>query len=400
MELEYYRKALTLIDAQVDEDGFVVSNGDSSLNFKINKRFLVIPTEAILKKSAWETQIPFHPLCETSISNKRSIVLDKFIDLANFNLDIRIRNIISIISEKLSDKVSMPPDAMMMLSALCPDASENLKDDVAKIFITPITSGTIPKASERVLTVSLKRNVNYDSKKYKAVARATCMPYDEDEADTHFFGIKCKSKKNVRSIKGLLQLVLGGIEDLDVYSTATNTPMAPLWTAYTKTVGKIHEHLNSILDTFELNDKFEDVDTSFLEMNAEAAKIKIDVPSLSDNRGEYVEKDLAEGESPKTEPVQTATNHNTRQQPEPAQTNSIFSQAVNGTVQNEQFTRNLGGFSRHQEQGGGSIFAQAAAAASNPSLSNSSNAPRGRPGTGGGFSTVNSMGTRFSRSIL
>lgn len=315
MSLEYYKSALSLIDSKVLENAMVVSNGDDDVHIRVKKRKLVLPTEEILVEADWENKIPFHPLCEISITNKRSPVLDRFIELANANLDIRLRNVISQIVKRLSlaDEVKLtdskkkgssksktevsarysplPPDALELMAVACPDITKKTTSDADKIFIEPLTSGSLPKASERVLTVALKRNASHDGKKYKAVTKAVCMPYDEDEEEGYFFGVKCSSKASSRSIKGIVNEVLGGFDQLDTYTTATNTTQAPMWTSYTKTLGKIHDHLNGIISLFELDDMFETVDTSFLEMGKEAAKLKVLIPSMEDSRGEYVDED-------------------------------------------------------------------------------------------------------------
>ena len=311
MNLDYYKKALTLIDGQVNDDGFVVSNGDETVYFKVKKRKLVLPTEELLKESNWKENIPFHPLCETSISNKRSPILDKFIELANFNLDIRLRNLISEITRKLSLGETLPPDAMELMAAVCPEITKKTHEDAVKIFTAPITAGTIPKAAERVLTVSLTRNAENEGKRYKAVSKVTCMPYDSEEADTHFFGHKCTSKKSAKSIKGILDTVVGGLDSLDVYTTATNITTAPLWNAYTKTMGKIHTHLNTLIALFEMEDLFEAVDPSFIEMNKEANQIKLLIPSMADSRGEYVEKDSDEPAAPTANSSTETSRHQT-----------------------------------------------------------------------------------------
>lgn len=412
MSLDYYKSVLTLIDSKVLDNAMVVSNGDESVHIKVAKRKLVLPTEEVLKESDWEKVIPFHPLCEISITNKRSPILERFIELANANLDIRLRNVISQIVKRLSladdlkvtdskkksktkTEVSsryepLPPDALELMATACPDITKKTTDDADKIFIEPLTSGTLPKASERVLTVTLKRNAEHESKKYKALTKVSCVPYDEDEEEGYFFGVKCSSKASARSIKGIVNEVIGGFDQLEVYTTATNTTQAPMWTSYTKTMGKIHDHLNGIISLFELDDLFETVDTRFLEMSKEAAKLKTMIPSLSDSRGEYIDEDQ--------EPTETkGTNTSPVTKPASAKpaTNSLMSMASKSEALERQSSPSLFGNETRQSTGGMSLMAQAAQASSRSRVGanhNHASDRRQRPGSQSAFSGTGSFG--------
>jgi len=397
MNLDYYKKALTLIDAKVNDDGFVVSNGDETVFFKVKKRKLVLPTDELLKESNWKENIPFHPLCETSISNKRSPILDKFIELANFNLDIRLRNLVTEIARKLSLGETLPPDAMELMAAVCPEITKKTHEDAVKIFTAPITSGVIPKANERVLTVSLTRNAENEGKRYKAVSKVTCMPYDEDEVETHFFGHKCTSKKSAKSIKGILDTVVGGLDTLDVYTTATNITSAPLWNAYTKTMGKIHTHLNGLITLFEMEGLFEEIDPTFIEMNKEANQIKLMIPSMADSRGEYVEKDSDEPVAPSAN-VNRVSNNDRNERVQQSQPTIMQMASQSNSLNSNMFGR------QHERQSQpvatGSMMSQASRAEThgyNGRAANHNDGPRSRQ-RGGSTRQVNFQGNFQSRS--
>lgn len=315
-DLDYYIKALTMADLAVTEAGAVVF-GEEDKAVKVNKRDLVLPTRKVLEASDWENVIPFHPLCEANINNKRSLVLEKFILLSNFNLDHTVRKLMSIIATKLSDNVTLPPDALETISEICQEATKFTADDVNKIFIKPLSAGP-PKAADRALTVSLKRNDTHDGKKYRAVAKLVSLPYNADDKEGEFFGIKCSSKQSSRAIKGLFNYIVDGVESLEVFTTATNTTVASQWTAYTKTLGKIHEHLNQIKTLFELTDEFNEVDTGFLTMTKEMSKLKSNLPSLEDNRGEYVDEEVGEVKAPeadKTVPLHKQRDGKAKREP-------------------------------------------------------------------------------------
>lgn len=299
--LQYYIQAQSMQSCTVDEDGYVVLSSSTDRKVKVavdgKEKFLIIPLPEKLKDPDWENEVAFHPLSEISMATKTSPVYDKFFKNAQSVLDLRIRTLAIMILTDLVSDTDLPPDALEWVSDLDIHILKKTDKEANSVLLDVLKKTPIVGASQRIVNISNRKNEQFGGKRYKSVCLVKSVLMSKDlksDDDKSVFGHKCKSEKTATAIRKVVHGIIGGVEGLseDGYihglESTSNSSTAPMWTTLTNTLAKIHNNINMIIDAFEYNDSFTEIHTDFVNMKKERNDIKLYIPSLDGNKGQFV----------------------------------------------------------------------------------------------------------------
>lgn len=297
--VEFYYKILESLDLPADSQMMVSYRmPDGTLTpFTVDNRRLVIPERQILQTLSRETQIAFHPLCESIILGD-SPVITKLRQMINMKVNAML-SLLVIDLAAIASSPSQHPSEYLPLLEMVPEITVKTLDVISKIIDQTSVTG-----DNSLIKIYLKRKAKgpTDGVDYRRAGIVTYPLLDElrGTSDT-VYGVKV-SKKDRRTIIGLLEYILGPGITSEFYGS--NSLIAPnfeaLLLAFYHTASRIsnvalifRNHIENIMAICPKLDWF--------EMMGDMSQYRGAIPALDGNEGMWVD-----GTNPPPAPIQGA----------------------------------------------------------------------------------------------
>lgn len=312
--LDFYKKVLTSLNFQVDDDGLVSFVGpDGGVRpTTVDKRRLVLPTDCHMRNGFGEDLQPFHPICENIARKGASPVLATLQRTAKAMVAFYVNTITESLMAVAADP-SLHKD-------LPPECSEYLKkvsqaDKKALTAFKELMKRAIAK--NQLISFYLKNGGKYQGDKVNrlCVVRFPIMDQLDTEEDT-VLGVKLR-KKDKKTISALLHYAIPFGDDPEEYSAGSNSRVAPFFDAFLKAYAKIAHRINKLIHRYNkpLNLDLQSIALTYEEDLENLGQFYDKLPTLRGNEGA-----LAKGETETPAPAPTTTSEPTPTKPTPAPT--------------------------------------------------------------------------------
>ena len=308
-----YKDILESAGLSVDNDSVVcLPTPAEDVPTIIDGKFLVLPTDDILRNPNWEDTIAFHPLSENVVRGE-SEVLKKLREI----LLTRATNVLTEVTSQLihiasntSMHKSLSPTQSEFLSHL-PEADKKMVDTYLKMI-----ASSSPVGANRFISMYLKRGGTHDGVKYNRLCVVDLPVLNADEDERSIFGVKMRIK-DLSSIRDLITYTLPGD-----YTCGSKSQTAPYFQALLMSYIALMEDLNKVVKLFKKI--FQNGDDLITDLSWKAeitclSDMRDLIPILDGNQGTAVKGATEEPKEvelkPATRTVQRTAGNNQVQRP-------------------------------------------------------------------------------------
>lgn len=256
---------LQLYESILNSAGLVVSK-DGSVSVALDRRNepltikgkrLVIPTKEQLKTPDFSNRIVFHPLAENLLASETDAFQRyRTCMVSRFNVVIgALMNKLMTIAASPAEHKKLTPEQNEYLLAL-KDVDEKCVENLKKIL------GKVPlkNSAESFVSMYVKRNGSYEGNKVPRVAVVNFPFYGllkQAEDDRTVLDIKLRVR-DYTAVKALLEYIIPDVEDPgEKYNSGSDSKFAPYLISFMRSVKKLAEHLNHLVDLYCSDDKEE-----------------------------------------------------------------------------------------------------------------------------------------------
>lgn len=294
--VDLYKSILDTAGMSADAEGFVsfrLAKTESKPVIVAGKR-LVLPTRDQLAQGDFQNRIVFHPLTE-SIVRGESEVLSAFRERLNSRMNF-ILGCLSIrlmtIGTSTAMHAGMSPDQTEFLSAVksADEGTIRRLTDIAKKLMV----GDTNKAFAHMY---VRRNVTHGGKKHLRLGVVGFPLYEElckvpaPKTPNEVYGVELR-KADRAAIKGLIEYILPDVATPEAYYSPSNSTIAPTTDALMKTVIKLGDQINTVVELFGklIDDDYEsllfngDWEETFKDLTVIDTQIKM-IPVQAGNEG-------------------------------------------------------------------------------------------------------------------
>lgn len=244
--LDLYTSILTNLGFDITPDGVIKTIiGEDKSQFLVDGKPCLMPTFANLRKP--DNKEFFHPLREDMVGGESKLItaMRRFIVL-------RANVILSSIALDLFN-IAASPTLQKALTAeqsgLTTGIGEVDEGSVKKLM-TIVAAMAKQDPYKSFVSMYSRRGGSIDGKNYKRICVVSFPLYDELLKDEpKVFGVKV-SEKNRAAILSLLRFMFPGIEDDDMYSSGSNSKVAPFFDSLINSTLKIYSSINDLLDVY------------------------------------------------------------------------------------------------------------------------------------------------------
>ena len=236
----------------VESLGFAVRGGrvifiadDGEEDILVADKMLVLPDDRFLKRPDWETETPFHPLCENPHRGESEVV-KLVLETAVANLNITMLGLVT----HLFANVVCIKDTKVLTT----EQSEILTyvsngGDKTKAAIVGMI-GWIKKKNEAdsLISCNLRRRCPLGDKKFERVC-VVRFPFAEMTKKDEPYGLKTNAE--IDALRGLFDFIVPGWQNEDTYSVGTNTFTAPYFTSIIMMYGALGIRFNEVIDQYK-----------------------------------------------------------------------------------------------------------------------------------------------------
>lgn len=284
---QFYREELLpLAGVDIDDEG-ALSVGE--LPCMLDGKRLRLPTETFLANPDWETNVAFHPLSEI-ITRGESEVLAYYRRVTEIMLNGRITMLMDGLIRICADVGLQKAlkSAQVPLTQVFPDADAKSLDAISKI-----TNSMAPNPLHRYIKLNLKRGVDDDKSKRKAVVN---FPFAEalleNEKTRDVFGVKLR-KVDFNGFRAIVEYIFEDTLDAlpEKYSVVGNPPVAPYLSILLKAINKIQKRINHLGKLFSpILPTLSDVitTTKCTDYKATIEACSGEIPTLTYNEGTII----------------------------------------------------------------------------------------------------------------
>lgn len=288
----------------VESLGFAVRGGrvisidkDGEEDVTIEGKFLVLPDDKFLKNPNWETEVPFHPLCENPHRGESDVV-KMVLETAVANLNVSLLGLtVHLFADVvcIDDTKRLSTEQAELLTFVS-NAGKNTK----KAIIGMVKYFSTNPDAEPLIKCNLRRRCPLGDERFERVC-VVRFPFAEMDRKDNPYGLKTNSEMD--ALRGLLDFILPGWENDDSWSVGTNTFTAPYFTSILMMYGKLGTRLNQVIDLYkDLVPSLEDYRIQGIEyvmekLNTEgyAKSLSESIPALGDsNKGSIETKKAPE----------------------------------------------------------------------------------------------------------
>ena len=286
--LTLYKAILESLNVLPDKDGLLSFHyqGQTFPAIVDDKR-LTLPTPELLRAGDWTNLQPFHPLSENLLRGE-SAVLKKTKAIMNLRLSQVIMDLMKqfvTLGADTSKHAKLSPKAQELLSHI-PEVDEKSEQAIDKIIDASDWEGP-----NRFMSLYLKRGGTLQGRKYHRLAVVSFPILEQFDNDDHtVFGVKLR-KKDFVAFKSLLLYILPDAEDLETYSAASSSLVAPYFDALLHAFANVAEQLNKIVHTHrkQLDNADElQIPLAWLNEIDDLAKYRDLIPPLAGNDGDLI----------------------------------------------------------------------------------------------------------------
>lgn len=249
--VKFYKNMLHSLNVESNDESrlsLVISTGDDGDDLEqkclANGKRVVLPSNDLLKSGDWTGMIPFHPLSENLLRGESEII--HF--LRNI-IQFRLAGVIGILTSELLDIAASPKEHVDMSPSECEYLSlvPDVDDKTLKVLDKVLKNGL-----GDMVKVYLKRNGTLKGKEHRRVASVNFPIWDELTSEgTKIYRTSAGNKKNKKAIADLFNYVIPNAGDRDLWSTSSDSDIAPYFHALLRSYAHVAEHLNSLVDKHE-----------------------------------------------------------------------------------------------------------------------------------------------------
>lgn len=242
--VDFYRTVVESLGFTVRGNKVVLIHRDGEEDMMVANKQLVLPDDTFLRSPNWETEIPFHPLCENP-QRGESDVVKMVLESAVANLNV---SLLGVLVHLYTDVVSIDDTKKLTTeqAELLPFVSSSGKN-LRKAILGLVGKIDMSDDQHSLLTCVLRRRCPLGDVKYERVCVVRFPFADMDRKDTPY-GLKTVAEFD--TLRGLLDFVLPGWENDDAWSVGTNSFVAPYFTSVMMMYGKLGKRLNEVIDQY------------------------------------------------------------------------------------------------------------------------------------------------------
>ena len=305
--VKFYENMLHSLNVESNDESRLslvipTDDGEDDLEQKClaNGKRVVLPSNDLLKSGDWTGMIPFHPLSENLLRGESEII--HF--LRNI-IQFRLAGVIGILTSELLDIAASPKDHVDMSPSECEYLSlvADVDEKTLKVLDKVLKNGL-----GDLVKVYLKRNGTLKGKEHRRVASVNFPIWDELISDgIKIYRTSAGNKKNKKAIANLFNYVIPNADDRDLWSTSSDSDIAPYFHALLRSYAHVAEHLNSLVDKHERMLSNPDQlrsDLGWIKDINRMSKWRDVIPALPGNEGATVKGDAA--------PVATHAAHSSK----------------------------------------------------------------------------------------
>lgn len=276
---------------------------NDTVNYLIDNKPLVLPTQQVLKKPNWDDYVAFHPLSE-SATRGESEVQQSLRRAARY----KIRTILAVLLVTLPDTLlEDEKKSKSHLTTAIVEKTHQLKGvtkNTIKLIRQVLEKSDCNERNQDQTVVRILSQIGgtLEGTKYSRICRIYFPLYETlvdavKHGHAEVWGVK-GSKKDIKLFKEIFEAILGEADarERDLYSAGTNSNTCPYFQSLFDALVKVYSETNYIVDI--LSDYIQEpirsnifVDMKFIDGMPTFRDVRKEVPGLAYNIGT-----LAEGE--------------------------------------------------------------------------------------------------------
>lgn len=248
--LDLYKSLLKVAKRVVHEDGTISQTfGGKTEPSLIKGKREVLPTREHLSNPDWENRVVFHPLSE-NILRGESAVLEDYRQALNVRINWTFGLLgyqLLMIAASEDEHKKLSPDQTVYLSQM-----KNANEGTLKTFLNLMKAMPMDQNQKTFVSIYLKRGGTIAGKRYARVGVVSFPLYNEltKMAGLELWGVKFKNKKDIETIKKLLEYMIPGIETPESHNRGSDSGVAPYLDALMKAVMSVASPLNDLIEIF------------------------------------------------------------------------------------------------------------------------------------------------------
>lgn len=299
---DFYASILRSVGCAIHPDsGYVHILDGSTVNppLTINKKQVLLPTQAVLRNGLTNDQIGFAPAGE-SVIRRESLVMKKLRELVTARITYVTMQVLEGLMDIAADHSKHPlltPEQSEFLSVV-PEVNEKTVQELSSV-LDKIDN----KGDNRLIQIYIKSNGKMGDQVYKRLASVSFPIMEARQQEGHkIFGVGMR-KANKKAVLDLLNWVFPNCEVAGTWNAGSHDMAAPSFQALMLAYGNLIERLNAIVELFGTHLSGPIPLYSELlwwEGINDIAKWRAAIPTLPGNDGEIV-RDSVTGATPTTE---------------------------------------------------------------------------------------------------
>ncbi|HWT39879.1 MAG TPA: hypothetical protein VN081_01205 [Dongiaceae bacterium] len=252
MELqELYKSILSAINLHVNKEDMVYMMQDGSKEpIMINGRRLVLPTQAILREGLGDQRVAFHPVSENFLTEGETPVfaeLKKFITLSLTTKTLFLMTRLAAIASESKSHQKLTPRQHEFLSHV-----PNLDAKALKIIMKTLEKTEID-GKNKLINLYVRKGGHLNNKSYSRVAMVRfpiLEQLEEGKEEYSVFGVHFDRKKDVATLRALIEYIYPEAEQSPGYSVGSSDDMAPGFDSLMRAFLGMVKRINSLVKLF------------------------------------------------------------------------------------------------------------------------------------------------------
>lgn len=242
--VNWYRQVLESLGYTIRGNRVYIVGSDGEQEALIDNKQLVLPDDTFLRNPKWDTEVPFHPLCENP-QRGESEVVKSVLQTVVGNLNV---SLLGLMLRLYVDVASIPDTKKLTTeqSALLPFVP-TIDEKVKKALLGMIETVTMENDNSSLITCNLRRRCPLGDTRYERVC-VVRFPFADMNRKDKPYGLSTTAAFD--TLRGLLDFVLPGWENDDTYSVGTNSFVAPYFTSVMMMYSRVAMRLNEVIDLF------------------------------------------------------------------------------------------------------------------------------------------------------
>jgi hypothetical protein len=249
--LALYKSILSAINLHVNKEDMVYMIQDGSKEpIMINGRRLVLPTQNILREGLGDQRVAFHPVSENFLTEGETPVfteLKKFITLSLTTKMLFLMVRLATIASESKAHSKLTPRQHEFLSHV-----PNLDAKALKVIVKTLEKTEIT-GNNKLINLYVRKGGTLTNKSYSRVAMVRfpiLEQLEEGKEDYSVFGVHFDRKKDVVTMRALIEYVFPEAEQTPGYSVGSSDDMAPGFDALMRAYLGMVKRINNVVKLF------------------------------------------------------------------------------------------------------------------------------------------------------